>query len=163
MLTLMLFIGLLAIAATAVLPDLIFQIKRDREVEMVHRGVQYTRAVRRYYRKFGGYPLALEQLDATNNIKFLRKRYKDPTTGQDFKLLHLTDVQMAFAAGAMQGGQTLGVPVSALNNSSAASTSSSASTTNTGGGSDPNSAGSTPNSDYSAQSNSPFVTASGQP
>ena len=86
MLTLMLFIGLLAIAATAVLPDLIFEIKRDREEEMVHRGVQYTRAVRRYYRKFGSYPVTLDQLDATNNIKFLRKRYKDPITGQDFKL-----------------------------------------------------------------------------
>ena len=162
MLTLMLFIGLLVIAATAALPDLIFQIKRDREEEMVHRGVQYTRAVRRYYRKFGGYPLTLDQLDATNNIKFLRKRYKDPVTGQDFKLLHLTDVMMVFGANGIQGGQNLGIPVSGLNNS-AASPSGTDSNGASPGAKDSNSANASSNSDQTAQSNSPFVTASGQP
>lgn len=163
MLTLMLFIGMLAIAATAVLPDLIFQIKRDREEEMVHRGVQYTRAVRRYYRKFGGYPTSLEQLSAANNIRFLRKRYKDPVTGQDFKLLHLSDVMMVFGTnGGIQGGKNLGIPVSALNNASATSSDSSSNTSGSGV-TDSNSANANSASQNSPQSNSPFVTASGQP
>jgi len=54
--TLMLFVALMAMALVAVLPELTFQMKRDREEEMVHRGVQYSRAVRAYYRKLGGYP-----------------------------------------------------------------------------------------------------------
>lgn len=99
LLTLMLFVSLLAIAAVAIAPTLTFQIKRDREDEMVHRGVQYSRAVRKYFKKFGRYPTRLEDLENTNNLRFLRKRYKDPITGADFKLLHFSDVQMSMGGG----------------------------------------------------------------
>lgn len=71
------------------------QIQRDREEELIHRGVQYSRAVRRYFKKFGRYPSRIEDLENTNNFRFLRKRYKDPITGKDFKLLRLNDVQFA--------------------------------------------------------------------
>src|SRR5215470_11767730 len=117
LLLLMLFITLLAIAATAIAPTITFQIQRDREEEMIHRGVQYSRAIRRYVKKFGRYPTRLEDLENTNSLRFLRKRYKDPITGQDFKVLHLGEVQMTFgpgiagatpAAGAVQGVPTLG-------------------------------------------------------
>src|SRR5947209_16060251 len=77
-----------------------FQVKRDREEELIHRGVQYSRAVRRYFKKFGRYPTRIEDLESTNRLRFLRKRYKDPmnrdpATGKerDFKFLHLTDIQ----------------------------------------------------------------------
>ncbi|MBZ5719467.1 MAG: hypothetical protein LAO03_03715 [Acidobacteriia bacterium] len=99
LLTLMLFVTLLAIAAAAIAPTLAFQVKRDREEEMIHRGVQYSRAVRHYYKKFGRYPTRLEELENTNNLRFLRKRYKDPITGQDFKVLHVGEVQLSFGAG----------------------------------------------------------------
>jgi len=94
LITLMLFVALLAIAAMAVLPQLAFQIKRDREQEMIHRALEYSRAVKRYYKKFGRYPSRIEELENTNNIRFLRKRYQDPISGKDFKILHLTDVMM---------------------------------------------------------------------
>ena len=55
----------------------------SREVEAVHRGNQYVRAIRLYYRKFGHYPGSIEQLEKTNNIRFLRQRYVDPMTGKD--------------------------------------------------------------------------------
>ena len=45
---------------------------------MIHRGVQYARAVKLYYRKYGSYPTSIEQLENTNKIRYLRKRYKDP-------------------------------------------------------------------------------------
>ncbi len=45
---------------------------------MIHRGVQYSRAIRTYYKKFGRYPTKLEDLDNTNNMRYLRKHYKDP-------------------------------------------------------------------------------------
>lgn len=99
LLMLMLFITVLAIAAAAVAPSITFQIQRDREEELIHRGVQYSRAVRRYVKKFGRYPMRVEELENTNNMRFLRKPYKDPVTGQDFKVLHLGEVQFAFGGG----------------------------------------------------------------
>src|SRR5438309_3471701 len=80
-----------------------FQVKRDREEELIHRGVQYSRAVRRYFKKFRRYPNRIEELESTNNIRFLRQRYKDPITGKDFKPLHMTDVQMSFGPGVGPG------------------------------------------------------------
>src|SRR5690348_18131404 len=87
LLMLMLAVALLTIGALAALPSLEQQIKRGREEEMIHRGVQYSRAIRHYVKKFGRYPTRIEELESTNNIRFLRKKYKDPITGQDFKLL----------------------------------------------------------------------------
>lgn len=69
----------LAIAAPIVARDL----RRDKDLEAVHRGNQYVRAIQLYYRKFGRYPGSLDQLEHTNNIRFLRKRYADPINGQD--------------------------------------------------------------------------------
>ncbi|HEY0784242.1 MAG TPA: type II secretion system protein [Acidobacteriaceae bacterium] len=69
----------LAIAA----PKVAASIQRDRELETVHRGEQYKRAIRLYYKRFGSYPSSLDQLEKTNNIRFLRKRYLDPLTGKD--------------------------------------------------------------------------------
>jgi type II secretory pathway pseudopilin PulG len=117
LLTLMLVVALLAIAALALAPDLAFQTRRDREEELIHRGVQYSRAVRAYFKKFGRYPTRIEDLQNTNNVRFLRKRYKDPITGQDFKLLHFGEVQMsmgspiagATAATAMAGASAAGI------------------------------------------------------
>jgi type II secretory pathway pseudopilin PulG len=104
---LMLFVALLAIAAGAVAPAITFQVRRDREEELIHRGVQYSRAIRRYVKKTGRYPARLEELENTNNIRFLRKRYKDPLTNKDFKLLHVGEVQLTGAAG-IAGAAALG-------------------------------------------------------
>jgi type II secretory pathway pseudopilin PulG len=99
LLMLMLFVALLAIAAGALAPTMAFRVRRDREEEMIHRGVQYSRAIRRYVKKTGRYPSRLEELENTNNIRFLRKRYKDPITGKDFKLLHVGEVQLSTSPG----------------------------------------------------------------
>ncbi len=109
LLTLLLFVALLVIGAAAIAPSLSFQVKRDREEELIHRGVQYSRAIRRYFKKFGHYPTKIEDLENTNNIRFLRKRYKDPITGKDFKLLHLGEVRLMTGPG-IAGG----TPVSAM-------------------------------------------------
>jgi type II secretory pathway pseudopilin PulG len=107
LLTLLLFVSLLVIASLAVLPQFAFQVRRDREEEMIHRGVQYSRAIKRYYKKFGTYPASLDALENTNHIRFLRKRYKDPITRKDFKILRMTDVKMAFGPG-IAGAQPVG-------------------------------------------------------
>jgi len=99
LLMLMLFIALLAIAAGAVAPTIAFRVRRDREEELIHRGVQYSRALRKFVKKTGRYPSRVEELENTNNIRFLRRRYKDPITGKDFKLLHVGEVQLSSAPG----------------------------------------------------------------
>jgi type II secretory pathway pseudopilin PulG len=111
LLTLILAVALSAIFALTWVQKVEFQIKRDREEELIHRGVQYSRAVRRYFKKFRRYPTRIEELENTNNLRFLRKRYKDPITGKDFKPLRITDVQMSFNSGGVNGL----TPVSQMN------------------------------------------------
>jgi type II secretory pathway pseudopilin PulG len=110
LLVLLLFVTLLSIGFLAAVRTMEFRVRRDREEELIHRGVQYSRAVRRYFKKFGRYPTRIEELESTNNLRFLRKRYKDPMnrdpkTGQerDFKILHLQDVRMSFSAAPTRG------------------------------------------------------------
>ena len=69
----------LAIAA----PKMAMSIQRDKELETIHRGEQYRRAIKLYYAKFGSYPTSIDQLVETNEIRFLRKKYTDPLTGKD--------------------------------------------------------------------------------
>jgi type II secretory pathway pseudopilin PulG len=69
----------LSVAATSIA----FSLRREREEEAVRRGNQYVRAIQLYYRKNQHYPGSIEQLENTNNIRYLRKRYIDPMTGKD--------------------------------------------------------------------------------
>src|SRR6478672_11399710 len=118
LLALLLVIALMAIFAATLVTSIKFEIKRDREEEMVHRGVQYTRAIRAYYRKFNRFPAKVEDLENTNQLRFLRKRYKDPITGKDFKLVHFGEVKMAGSVigGAMiPGANTVGANGAVVN------------------------------------------------
>jgi len=75
------FIILLVLGVAA--PQIARSLRRERDVETVRRGNQYVRAIQLYYRKFGHYPGSMEQLDKTNNIRFLRQHYIDPITGKE--------------------------------------------------------------------------------
>ncbi|MGB8061845.1 MAG: hypothetical protein WCF26_08125 [Candidatus Sulfotelmatobacter sp.] len=113
LLILLLIVAMTIIAAGVIVPSITFDIKRDREEEMIHRGVQYSRAIRAYYKKFGRYPAKLEDLENTNQLRFLRKRYKDPLTGKDFKLLHYGEAKLSLNG--IAGGTIAGAtPVSAM-------------------------------------------------
>jgi type II secretory pathway pseudopilin PulG len=93
LLTLLLIVSLLMIGMAVAAQSLAFQIKRDREEELVHRGVQYTRAVRRYVKQTGLFPVRLEDLRDQGGQRFIRKLYKDPITGKDFKIVYESDVR----------------------------------------------------------------------
>lgn len=71
------------IAMTVAAPRIAASIQRDRDVETMHRGKQYIRAIQLYYRKFNAYPPNVDALVKTNEIRFLRRRYLDPITGKD--------------------------------------------------------------------------------
>jgi type II secretory pathway pseudopilin PulG len=101
----------MAIGLTAVAPAMAQRVRREREIELIHRGKQYVRAIRLFYRKFGRYPVRLEELEQTNNIRFLRKRYKDPmTVGGDWRLIHYGEAQLTLpnAAPLLPGATTPG-------------------------------------------------------
>ena len=111
LLVLLLIVALMTITAAAVLPAISFEIRRDQEQEMIHRGVQYTRAIRAYYKKFQRYPTRLEDLDNTNNLRYLRKHYKDPLNkNKDFRLLHFGEPGITLAGG-LVGGSIPGASV----------------------------------------------------
>src|SRR5215813_11456441 len=99
--------AIMVITALAVAPAVIHQAKRDREEELIHRGTEYARAIKKYYKKFGRYPANLEQLENTNQLRFLRRRFKDPLAkdGQ-WKLLRYGDIQsLVGGAGFIPGAQ----------------------------------------------------------
>ena len=86
------FLILLVLGVAA--PRVARELRREREVETVHRGNQYVRAIQVYYRKFGHYPGSMEQLEKTNNIRFLRKQYVDPLTGKaDWRLIKVGEAK----------------------------------------------------------------------
>src|SRR5580704_2606136 len=83
MIAVMFMLAVIVIALAAAAPKVKEEIQRDREVETMQRGKQYIRAVQLYYRKFHAYPPNMDALVKTQEIRFLRKKYIDPTTGKD--------------------------------------------------------------------------------
>src|SRR5258708_26645834 len=90
----MLFVFVMA-AAIAIglymeMPRVAFESQRQKEQMLIDRGGQYQRAIQLFYRKYRTYPQNLDDLETTRNIRFLRRRYKDPMTGKDeWRLIHV--------------------------------------------------------------------------
>jgi type II secretory pathway pseudopilin PulG len=81
-------IALILIALSVAASKEAFNLRREREEESVRRANQYVRAIQLYYKKFGRYPATIEQLENSNNIRYLRQRYVDPLTGKaDYRLI----------------------------------------------------------------------------
>ena len=93
LLAILLMMAMMIIIATYfTAPAIVQQIKRDREEEMIHRGTEYARAIKKFYKKNGRYPASLDDLDK-GQVRFLRKRYKDPLTKDGkWKLLNYGDI-----------------------------------------------------------------------
>src|SRR5690242_8242691 len=72
------------------LPRVAFEAQRNKEELLIERGEQYQRAIQLYVRKWKKYPQTIEELENTNQIRFLRKRYDDPMTGKsEWRLVHV--------------------------------------------------------------------------
>jgi type II secretory pathway pseudopilin PulG len=100
LLAVLLTMTLLLILLSVEAPRIAQQIKRDKEEEMIHRGKDYATAVKRFVHKNGGrYPASVEQLENTNHIRFLRKKYVDPMTGEsDWKMVHVGEAEIKIPA-----------------------------------------------------------------
>jgi type II secretory pathway pseudopilin PulG len=151
---------LLLISLAVAAPKMARAIQRDKELEAIHRGEQYRLAIKLYYQKFGAFPTSVDQLLNTNNMRFLRQRYKDPITGKDdwkpilFGQAHvkplgffgkpLSAIGGIAASGAVGGGMTPGM-YAISSSSTDESGNSTSGNDNTSGSTNSGSAG-TPNS-----------------
>ena len=103
------------IALTAMAPDVVTQAKRDREDELIHRGKAYARAIKLFYKRFGRYPTSLNELQNTQNVRFIRQLYKDPMTPNgEWRIIHMGEAKYppkGFGYSNIPGGQSIGTPI----------------------------------------------------
>ncbi|MBK8596353.1 MAG: type II secretion system protein [Holophagales bacterium] len=66
-----------SILIAAVLPLASAQAQRDREAELIFRGLQYAEGIRIFRRRFGRYPTSLREL-LDVKPRSIRKAWKDP-------------------------------------------------------------------------------------
>jgi type II secretory pathway pseudopilin PulG len=95
--------AIMAVLMTVAMPVWRQASRREKEAELVFRGQQYVRAIRLFSQRAGPGVLP-PNLDVLVNQKFLRRKYKDPITGQDFDLLGAMQAAQA-GAGFGQGAQ----------------------------------------------------------
>ena len=78
-------ISIIAIAVSTALPVFTTVVRREKEAELVFRGEQYARAIGMFQRRYGN---ALPpDVDTLIRDRFLRKKYKDPITDDEFTVV----------------------------------------------------------------------------
>jgi type II secretory pathway pseudopilin PulG len=98
--------SVMAVFMSAALPVWSTSAKRLKEDELVFRGEQYAHAIALYQRKYANQ--LPPSIDVLINERFLRRKYLDPITGQEFQVLTGAVGQAAPGMGA--GGRGSPVP-----------------------------------------------------
>jgi type II secretory pathway pseudopilin PulG len=98
MAALLVMVAVLGVLMSAAMPVWRREAQREKEEELVFRGLQYVRAIRLYQAKTQTLP---PNIDVLVQQRFLRKKYKDPITNDDFVALS------AAGGGAGTIGQTM--------------------------------------------------------
>ena len=91
-------LSIMAVMMTAAMPVWKQMAQREKEAELVFRGEQYARAIGLFQRKNGPGTLP-PSFDLLVEQRFLRKKFKDPITDDEF-------VPVALSAGSATPGQT---------------------------------------------------------
>jgi hypothetical protein len=82
--------AVIAITLYMEMPRAAFEAQREKEQLLIERGEQYVRGIQLFVTEFKRYPQTIDELEKTNNKRFLRRRYVDPMTGKDdWKLLKI--------------------------------------------------------------------------
>ncbi len=93
--------SIMAIMMTVIMPVWKHTAQREKEEELVFRGRQYVHAIGLFQRKFANaYP---PNIDTLVEQRFLRKKFKDPITNDDFALIPVG--QQAPGTGQQGAGQ----------------------------------------------------------
>ena len=90
-----------AVLTAVMVPLRVMQSRRETEQELIFRGQEYIRAIQKYQRKYGVYPSSIDDLVSRDGYRFIRRQYKDPVTGEDFRLINVN------ADGSLTGSLTL--------------------------------------------------------
>ena len=70
-------------------PRLAQQALRSKEQLLIDRGEQYQRAIQVFARTLKKYPQSIDELEKFQDKRYLRRRYKDPFTGEEeWRLIH---------------------------------------------------------------------------
>jgi|SRR5688500_10439435 len=77
--------SVMAIMMAAAMPAWHTMAQREKEAELVFRGEQIARGIGLYQRRFANAPAP--SIDFLVEQRFLRKKYKDPITNDDFQVL----------------------------------------------------------------------------
>jgi type II secretory pathway pseudopilin PulG len=115
MATLLVAMSVMAIMMTVAMPAWKQAATREKEAELVFRGEQYVHAIGLFKRKFAN--ASPPNVDVLVEQRFLRKKYKDPITKDDFQLITENQPVAAggsqTAAGSQQGRGTAPTPAPA--------------------------------------------------
>ena len=106
MAALLIALSVMAVLMGAILPVWPRMVQRDKEEELVFRGQQYARAIGLFQRKFANTPPP--SIDLLVEQRFLRKKYKDPITKDDFQPIYANQAALGAVSaptGARRPGQ----------------------------------------------------------
>ena len=78
--------SVMAVLMSALLPVWSHMARREKEEELIFRGRQYARAIGLFQRKYAN--TAPPSIDVLVEQRYLRKKYKDPITNDDFQPLY---------------------------------------------------------------------------
>jgi len=99
-------LSVMSVLMGAMLPVWSHMVQRDKEAELVFRGQQYARAIGLFQRKFANTPPP--SIDVLVEQRFLRKKYKDPITKDDFQPIYANQAALGAVSaptGARRPGQ----------------------------------------------------------
>ncbi len=75
-------IAIMSIMMGVAVQSVSFQMKREREAELIFRGRQYVEAIRIYKGKYGRYPMRMKEIWEADP-KVIRQKWKDPITNSE--------------------------------------------------------------------------------
>jgi type II secretory pathway pseudopilin PulG len=103
--------SVMAVLMSALLPVWSHLATREKEEELIFRGRQYARAIGLFQRKFAN--TAPPTIDVLVEQRFLRKKYKDPITNDDFQPIYANQAILQAPGGgptAQRPGQSVTTP-----------------------------------------------------
>jgi len=100
--------SIMAVMMTVAMPVWKHNIQREKEEELVFRGKQYVKAIELFGRKYAN--AQPPNVDVLIEQHFLRKKYKDPVTNDDFDLLRANQAQPGSGQSGAPGSGPTGAP-----------------------------------------------------
>ena len=103
--------SVMAVLMSALLPVWTHMATREKEEELIFRGRQYARAIGLFQRKFANTPPP--SIDVLVDQRFLRKKYIDPITNDEFQPIYANQAAVQApspAPGGPRSGQSGAVP-----------------------------------------------------